>query len=55
MVDPDYRNELRWKIERYQDLGYRIGKDVLITYDGENGSLELDEISKQIDLFVSMR
>ncbi|MBQ1407930.1 MAG: hypothetical protein IIY88_07330 [Eubacterium sp.] len=52
--DPDYRSQLKWKLTKYMEAGFRIGKDVLLTYDDDYGKLDMDGIARAIDLFVSM-
>jgi len=52
LSDPDYRRKSNWKMDLYDAEGIRPGKNLICTYDREDGSINMELIEAQIrDMF----
>ena len=52
MGQPEYREHAEYKLEEYRKAGIVPWKNLIITYDDENGGLDSKTISKIIDVFL---
>ena len=48
MSDAAYRAKNTQKIIQYLNCGYRLGHDLIITYDDDNGSIDMEQIERII-------
>ncbi len=46
--DDDYMRDLVWKLKLYDSVGIRLGKNLILTFDNDDGSLDLDLIRAQL-------
>ncbi len=51
--DADYRRKREWKMNLYDSVGIRPGKNLICTYDHEDGSINMELIDAQIrDMYM---
>lgn len=51
--DDEYINNFNWKLMKYRENGVVPWKNLIITYDDENGNLDVRAISKLYDIWFS--
>lgn len=52
MNNSDYRQKSHAKIKDYLDSGYRLGYDLIVTYDDENGSIDMELVQRLIQTYI---
>ena len=52
MGNSDYRQKSHAKIKDYLDSGYRLGYDLIVTYDDENGSIDMELVQRLIQTYI---
>lgn len=52
MGNSDYRQKSHAKIKDYLDSGYRLRYDLIVTYDDENGSIDMELVQRLIQTYI---
>ncbi|MBR6700794.1 MAG: hypothetical protein IKL72_03595 [Firmicutes bacterium] len=54
MNDPEYEKKAMEKLIKYQKMGYCLWDNLIISFDSDKGSFNMQSINRIIDMFISV-
>lgn len=52
LANKEYRNYFEWKLDQYSKIGLYPIRDIVFSYEKEDGTLDMTEIEKMIDAYL---